>query len=758
MVEPATPPPAAPGPPPLTTTIPASASASASPADPDVVSASKASISRATATLSALRILGLLCLVLPLAIFTVVGVYRYQQIRQETMVRLDRALRIAHEQALKVLDTNETLLARAVDAVDALDMVDLIASIPSAGQEENLHTQLQTLAQNTAQVREIAVYGPAGRALASSATFPLPTGFTVAHTTEFEWHRQHNDDRLYLSEPQRRGAPGDSSFDLSRALHAPNGAFAGFVAVSLRSSYFRQFHADLAMEEPGLAVALLRDDGFLLSRFPPLAGAPLRIAADSAVMGEIRAGRTQASVSTISSVDGTERIVLARKLADYPVYITVAIPVSQIRNRWLAEMGWLIAFGVPPLLGLFFAARVALRRTREMVATTERLQAETATRQRAEEALLQAQKLEALGRLTGGVAHDFNNALMVISSNLFLLKRKHPEMASTHIDSIGRAVGSATKLTRQLLAFSRRQALVPEYVSLQERLPTLQDLLTPVLGGLVELSLFVAHDTPGIQVDPAELELALINLAINARDAMPGGGSLRITAGKARDDLPPLFAGQSMVLVEAADSGSGIAPELLAKVFEPFFTTKPVGQGAGLGLSQIYGLCQRAGGTADIRSTPGHGTAVRLFFPAVEAPDQPAQRPPSPTRHQLGLTVLMVEDNDEVAAALKPVLEALGCSVRRMDRASAARDWLSSGAASLPDLLLSDVVMPGEMDGVALAQFVRDRLPELKTVLMTGYAEQLDAISRMGFVIVPKPCSADTLVEAIRRVGAWKET
>lgn len=705
-------------------------------------------LARAASTLSALRVLGTLCVLLPLAIFAAVGVYRYRQIHQETLVRLDRALRIAHEQALKVLDTNETLLARAIDTVD------LTTLPPPQAHEEALHRQLKALAQNVAQVREIAIYGPDGHAIASSETYPLPADFTVANTTEFEWHREHNDSKLYLSEPHT-GNAGHTSFDLSRALHTPDGSFAGFAAVSLRSSYFRTFHQDLAREEPGLSVALLRDDGFILSRSPEVPGAPERIASDSPVMESISTGITQANVRTLSSIDGRERLVLTRKLADYPVYIATAIPTREITARWLAEMGWLAAFGALPLLGLFFAARVALRRTREMVATAGRLQEETATRQRAEAALLQAQKLEALGRLTGGVAHDFNNALMVISSNLFLIRRKHPDMATKHVESISRAVGSATKLTRQLLAFSRRQALVPEYVDLHERLPLLKDLLTPVLGGQIELTLSVAPRTAGIQVDPAELELALINLAINARDAMPGGGNFRVTAGNAYTDLPTLFEGASMVLIEAADTGAGIAPELLVKVFEPFFTTKPVGQGTGLGLSQIYGLCQRAGGTADLRSELGKGTTVRLFFPAVQAPDLPASQPALPERPTLNLSVLMVEDNDEVAAALKPLLEALGCSVRRMDRASAARDWLAT-AMVMPDLLLSDVVMPGEMDGVGLAQYVRERHPTLNTVLMTGYAEQLDSISRMGFVIVPKPCSADMLAEAIRRVRSAK--
>jgi nitrogen-specific signal transduction histidine kinase len=393
-----------------------------------------------------------------------------------------------------------------------------------------------------------------------------------------------------------------------------------------------------------------------------------------------------------------------------------------------------------------------LRRTREVLEAAQRLNEEMLARRRVEESLLQSQKLEALGRLTGGVAHDFNNALMVISNNLFLLKHKHPDIDQSRIESIGRAVGSATKLTRQLLAFSRRQALVPEHMRLQERLPTFQDLLEPVLGRQVSLSVTAARDTCPILVDSAELELALINLAVNARDAMPAGGSFRLTARNADpEERPPKLKGP-MVMVEAVDTGTGIEPQILDKVFEPFFTTKPVGTGTGLGLSQIYGLCQRAGGVATIDSKVGTGTTVRLFFPAVveRAADVPGAAPALPGN--LAKTVLLVEDDDEVAAALQPVLQMLGCEVTRVDRAETALRWLRR-QAFLPDVLLTDVVMPGEMDGVGLAQAARTRFPRMRIILMTGYAEQLEAIARQGFEILPKPCSAEMLGAAIARAG-----
>ena len=288
---------------------------------------------------------------------------------------------------------------------------------------------------------------------------------------------------------------------------------------------------------------------------------------------------------------------------------------------------------------------------------------------------------------------------------------------------------------------------------LQDRLPTLKDLLGPVLGSQVQFALDVASDVHPVLVDTAEFELALINLAINARDAMPQGGSFTIGARNPRpDELPPLLQGP-MVVVDANDTGSGIDAETLSKVFEPFFTTKPVGEGTGLGLSQVYGLCQRAGGSATIVSQPGRGTTVRLFFPAAPVRAEGAPNPPAMTLRHLGKKVLLVEDNDEVAAALQPVLEDMGCTVLRVNRAVAARDWLSR-QDELPDLLLTDVVMPGEMNGVGLAEYARTNFPQLRIIVMTGYAEQIERIARMGFEILPKPCSADMLAEAIQRVSS----
>jgi signal transduction histidine kinase len=708
-----------------------------------VISSGPAAGAAAPTRLLSLRILALLIIGVPLLVYGVVGVMRYQQIRAETEVRLDRALRIATEHAQRVLDTNESVLARVIDVLGIQDGAEIRRG------EKQVHARLRSMSQNKPQIESIWVLGASGDLVASDYAYPMRRDLNVADRAYFQWHADRRGG-LYVSKLLTGRSSGIAFFDISRGRYRQDGTFLGTVSASLSPEYFNNFHRDLVADEPGLAITMLREDGSILTRWPPVSDAPDSLAPDSPVMSRIRSGQTRGSAHGVSSVDGRERLLTFAQVGAYPVYLGTGMDVAEIRRRWRDEMAWLAAFGLPPLFGLFIVARIAVRRTRDTLETAHRLGEETLARRRVEESLLQSQKLEALGRLTGGVAHDFNNALMVISNNLFLLKQKHPDTDRARVEAMERAVGSATKLTRQLLAFSRRQALVPEYVRLQDRLPLFRDLLEPVLGRQVNLAVMTAQDTRPILVDPAEFELALINLAVNARDAMTGGGYLRIAARNAAvDELPPQLK-PPMVLIEANDSGSGIDPQILDKVFDPFFTTKPVGSGTGLGLSQIYGLCQRAGGLATIHSQVGAGTTVRLFFPAVaERPAVLDDPPKLPTN--LAKTVLLVEDNDEVAMALLPVLQAVGCRVTRLDRAAAAKEWLSRHQHRLPDVLLTDVVMPGEMDGLALAQFARVRFSGLRIILMTGYAEQLEAISRQGFEIIPKPCSPEMLAAAISK-------
>ena len=390
----------------------------------------------------------------------------------------------------------------------------------------------------------------------------------------------------------------------------------------------------------------------------------------------------------------------------------------------------------------------ATPRPRQSFTAMQAMQREAEFRRRAEEALLQAQKMEALGRLTGGVAHDFNNLLTVVANNVYLHKRLNPPLEdSKQLAAIDRAIAAGVKLTRQLLSFSRRQPLRPQAVRLQERLVDVASLIKPTLGSNVELTLDLDPATPIVQVDPAELELALINLAINAKDAMPEGGRLILAIS------PTELGGRPAARVSLADTGQGVSEEVQRHLFEPFITTKEVSQGTGLGLSQVKNFCERANGSVEVRSAVGQGTTVTLLLPAADI--DPASQPPSaePLATGLhGLRILLVEDNDDVATATRWVLEAAGARVTwSPDAGEGLARWQAAPADF--DVVLSDIVMPGGIDGVELASRLRQRAPTLPIVLTSGYSEQLQKATELGLTVLPKPSDPAVLQATLHRIA-----
>ncbi|RYZ00295.1 MAG: hybrid sensor histidine kinase/response regulator [Comamonadaceae bacterium] len=368
--------------------------------------------------------------------------------------------------------------------------------------------------------------------------------------------------------------------------------------------------------------------------------------------------------------------------------------------------------------------------------------------EKAQQALTQNQRLEAVGQLTGGVAHDFNNLLMVVDTNVHLLRRQRPELAQdVQLGRIQRAVGTGTRLTRQLLAFSRRQPLRPQRLDLAQVLPELMDLVRPTLTARVRVLCEVEPGTACVLVDPAEFELAIINLAVNARDAMPDGGELRVSARNVHDDGVPGEA----VRVEVADTGEGIPAHIIDKVFEPFFTTKEVGRGTGLGLSQVYGMATQAGGTVRVASEVDRGTVIAMLFPAAvaDAGEEPADQP-APQR--LARRVLLVEDNAELATAARELLLEAGCSVELAGSADEALVLLETMAPQ-PEVVLSDIRMPGEMDGVGLAARLQRTRPDLPVVLMTGYTPELEAARALRLQVLAKPVQPAELLRALAAAG-----
>jgi len=361
-------------------------------------------------------------------------------------------------------------------------------------------------------------------------------------------------------------------------------------------------------------------------------------------------------------------------------------------------------------------------------------------------ALFQAQKLQALGELTGGIAHDFNNLMTVIRGASDLLRRGElpDDKRKRYLDAIVETADRATTLTGQLLAFSRRQRLSPEVLDLNVRLDAFAEVLGRTLGDQIAVELDLAERLWPTEVDPTQLETTLLNAAINARDAMPGGGTLTI-----RTCNVPGSDGD-FVCVEVADTGEGMDEDVLSRAYEPFFTTKPVGKGTGLGLSQIHGFAAQSGGRTELRSKPGEGTTLRLLLPRAEKAAVPVAAAEEPVRRGDGLTVLLVEDNLHVRDFAEHLLEDLGYRVVGAQSADEALERLEEERF---DIVFSDVVMP-ERSGLELARLVAERRPGLPVVLATGYSEELVRGAAADHEILSKPYGAESLSAALGRALA----
>jgi PAS domain S-box-containing protein len=381
---------------------------------------------------------------------------------------------------------------------------------------------------------------------------------------------------------------------------------------------------------------------------------------------------------------------------------------------------------------------------------TERVESHKALEE-AREQLAQSQKMEALGQLTGGIAHDFNNILMIASGHAQLLRRRLTEPRHLQaVDAIRTAAARGEGLTRQLLAFARRQPLSPIVIDIGERIMAVRDMLGSSLRGDIQLLSEISDDLWRAEVDLAEFELALVNIAVNARDAMPDGGTITLSARNVTQplDLPANLRGDFIVL-RMTDTGSGIPPEVLSRVFEPFFTTKAVGKGTGLGLSQVYGFAQQSGGAATVESEVGRGTTLSIYLPRSHAsPPLPAADDGSAVAAAAEGTILTVEDNIEVAEVTAALLEELGYRVLRARNAAEALDRMARSREI--DLVFSDIVMPGAMNGLALAQEINSRYPGVPVVLTSGYSDAVRTAATQ-FPILRKPFEVAALAGLIRQ-------
>jgi len=695
-----------------------------------------------TARESAVRLLKLMMvasLVLPAALYGYASWVSYRDIHAAADERIQRSLDVQQEQALKVFETVDRTFAEVDEVVRGMSDDEIRAAQP------RLHPRLAQIAEVMPQLQAIVLIGRDGRPLASSALEAVKTNVNFADRDYFK-AQADRDAGTYVSDVRtpNLASVGTDFFDLSRRLDSPTKSFRGVIAVAVRPKYFEDFYA-LIGQTPGSFYALVREDGSILARHPLRANRSQRLSPTSALRQAIDRGISHGMFTVNSEVDGVPRRVGFRKLAGYPVYALSGISIAAINHEWLTAMGTHLIFGLPATLLLFAVLWFALRRT-------QRLHDEAERREMAEGALHQAQQLQAIGQLTGGVAHDFNNLLMIVSGSVQRLRRHIKDDKQLRLlDAITTATQRGESLTRQLLTFSRRQTLQPSVIDLAERLPEIKDMLSRSLRGDIEIRVGVPRRPCTVKVDPNELELALLNLAVNARDAMPSGGTLTITAkpvvlrGKASEEG---LSGE-FVAIRFADTGTGIAADVLPRVFEPFFTTKDVGKGTGLGLSQVYGFARQSGGAATIASSARRGTVVTLFLPRTwETPAQPHEPSATISAKKHAGTVLLVEDNAEVAEVGKAYFEELGYTVQQAASAQAGLDLLEGDGAI--DVVFSDILMPGGMNGLELADAIRRRFPKIVVLLTTGYSSSAQDAVRQNFAVLQKPYDLAALDRALR--------
>ena len=683
-----------------------------------------------------LRVLLVLSIVGPAAIFAFAAWYDWRETYDQSILQASRTVQILREHALKVFEANEFAIDQIEERIRGLDWQTIRNS-------EEIHNYLVRLVRQQRSVSSILLIAPDGKAAALSGAFPTPdldmsdrALFIAAKNGELGTR---------IGEPIVGRLTGAHLVIVSRPRAAPGGAFNGIIAVATSLDRFSEFYRDITSVDEN-SVTLGRTDGAVLAREPPTTTGASRLTQASGFMRSVRTGGK--TYRTIGELDGVERVHSIVPVGNYPVYVSYGVSVTAMRKLWLLDMLMFGAFAVSAAVALFAVSHLALRRVRNEQQLIGQWREEVQRRESAENALRQTQKMEALGQLTGGVAHDFNNMLMVIGGNVEMLRKKVGPGAERQIAAIEHAARSGEALTRKLLAFSRRRLVQARSVELGPFVLKVADLVKPSLPHGIELTVEIPPDVWPVQVDADDLELALVNVVLNARDAMPDGGTVTISARNralAADSLDADHLVGDFVLLSVADSGTGIAGEHLSRVFEPFFTTKEVGRGTGLGLSQVYGFAKQNGGAVTIDSAPGNGATVNLLLRRSDAPAaEPPQRmddikPPE--------TVLLVEDNKDVAEATIAMLESLGCAVKHADAAEPALEMLTAGETF--DLVLSDIVMPGGMSGVELARALRARYPSLPVLLTTGYSDVAQKAANEMFPILLKPYPLDALRQAL---------
>jgi signal transduction histidine kinase len=566
-----------------------------------------------------LRLLLVASLAVPLLLLGVAAWQNLRLVEVQTEQRVADETGQLHEHAVRALETYALILAWIDDRIRGLDW-DRIEH------DRGLHSFLLDI-ETLPQINAVSIIDASGHIEASGHPLPTPTP-DASDLDTFVAQRQH-EAGIYVGHDHIDPRTHIRGFDISRRRTTADGKFDGVIDVAARLDYFSDFFSTVSREKD-VSASLLLSDGSVLVRYPPPSSSGRIFAPDTPVMQAIAAAPDHGLFRGRGATDGIRRVFAYERIGGYPLYVVFGIPVRDIRGAWRANLVDYLWFAVPASLGLFCMTLFALRQLQQQKVaswrwrrTAQRLKREMDRRTRAEAELYQSQRMEALGQLTGGVAHDFNNLLTVLQGCLELLSgRQHEDRLQARVDMALGTIERGRKLTGQLLAFARRQPLRVARVDINGLLRRMAELLTQTVGTNIRAIYDLAPDLWPVDTDAAQLELAVINLAINARDAMPEGGQLRLRTFN-RTLSPQSFEGRlkeggDFVGLEISDTGTGMTPEVQARAFEPFFTRKEPGKGTGLGLSMVYGFARQSGGSASIRSEVGRGTTVTLLLPRAK--------------------------------------------------------------------------------------------------------------------------------------------
>ena len=698
---------------------------------------------RRDAALRLLKTMLAASIVIPLALFSYASWINYRDTIAHADEQLTASLNILSEHASKVFQSVD-LATTSVDAI-----VGDLSDEQIEARQEALHSQLSKLEKALATVDAIFIADRNGRALASSAIFPLPPDTSVADRDYFQAQAERNAG-TYVGAVLQSRATKERFFGVSRRRPADDGQFTGIIMISVVPKVFTEFYKQLA-GDTSASFSLARRDGAILARYPAPPGDVTHYGPDSEFIRSI-GSQPERGIVTTTSIDGTQRRIAYRKLGNSDLYVSDGLQTDEIYSRWIRLMASHLIFGIPATLFLFGLVLLTIRRTQAFYAEAER-------RELAEQALRQSQKMEAVGQLTGGVAHDFNNLLTIIIGNLGIAKRGVVEArAERALNNALVGAERAAQLTQRLLAFSRRQPLNPRVLDVNKLIVSISDLLVRTLGENIELESIGAAGLWKVEADASELESTLLNLALNARDAMPEGGKLTIETSNAYLDEgycqqhAGVAPGQ-YILIAVTDNGGGMSAETIDRAFEPFFTTKEAGKGTGLGLSQVYGFMKQSEGHVKIYSESGEGTTIKLYLPRRDG-NEAAHSADEPVSSERGRaeTILIVEDDDGVRQYASEILRDLNYQIIEAKDSATALRLLDADKKF--DLLLTDVVLPGK-NGRELATEVERRRPGTKVIFMTGYSRnaivhhgRLDP----GTALIQKPLIERVLAQKIRQI------